>query len=402
MIKEIFKSIIFFLLSIIIKIFIFIIDIIYNFIQFIRKRKKHKIAMLSRQSNEIPLNFALLIEEIKKQDKDADIYISCKRFTPSISYIFHIVKDLWHLSNSKIAIIDGYSIPICNFTNKRLTVFQIWHSFGSMKSFGKNTVGKKNGRSHFLEKTFNMHKNYDYIFASSKAYSKNLVSGFGYTEDKCIICPLPVIDVLSKRKKIYNYIEKKDEYKKISKRLNNKKKTILYAPTTRNNVDVLRNAIFDILDIIDFTKYNFILKMHKNEKMAFTQSDIDKYLKNKYNKLDGICAYIDNESSTLEYILNSDILISDYSCVIYEAMVAGLKVFLYIPDYNEYIKNTGLEVNLKEEFASIYAENKRDLKRIIEERYPNKKMNQIKNKYVVENKKVTETMVKIILERGRE
>lgn len=401
MIKEKIKEFLLIILFCVIKIIIFLIDIIYNITQIFRKRKNHKICMLSRQSNDITLNFSLLKEEIEKQDKEAEIYISCMRFKFSFKYIINIIKDLWNLSNSKIAIIDGYSIPICNFTNKKLKVFQIWHSFGSMKSFGKNTVGKKNGRSLFVEKAFNMHKNYDYIFASSKAYSKNLVSGFGYGEENCIICPLPVVDVLNRKKKLYNYIRKNEEFEKINKKLDKKKKTILYAPTTRNDFETLESAIFDILDIIDFKKYNFVLKMHKNENINFSQKDIDKYLKNKYNNLNGINAYIDNNSLTLEYILISEILISDYSCVIYEAMEADTNVFLYIPDYNEYIKNTGLEVDLKKEFKDLYAEDKKTLKNILEKKYPKEKMEKIKNKYVTKNENSTETMVKIILEKGR-
>ncbi len=400
-ILNILKKILLFIIFCLVKVFFFVIDVFYNIIQLVRKRDKNKIAFLSRQLDEESINFKLLINEIKKQNENVHIYTSCMRTQYSFKYAFNILKDLWNLSNSSIAVIDGYSIPICNFTNKKLTVFQIWHSFGSMKSFGKNILDKKNGRSTFSEKTFNMHKNYDYIFASSNAYSKNLASGFGYDESKCIISPLPIVDILSSQKNMYDYKEKSDEFKAVEEKLDKSKETIVYAPTTRANTEDLRNIVFELLDIIDFNRYNLVIKTHKNDKLILTQEEIDKYLKEKYNDLKNINAYVDNKSLTAEYILISDILITDYSCAVYEAMVSGLKVFLFIPDYDKYIIDRGLEIDIKEEFKNVYAKDKNKLKNILEEDYPFKEIEKTKNKFVVKTKDATEDMAKIILEKGK-
>ncbi len=110
--------------------------------------KKNKITMLSRQSNNINIDFEMLIDELNNRDKNLDIEVLCRKIPQGlggkIKYCFFIIKCLYHISTSKVCIVDGYSIPISALKHKKeLMVIQIWHAMGAIKQFGRQVLRKK-------------------------------------------------------------------------------------------------------------------------------------------------------------------------------------------------------------------------------------------------------------------
>ena len=269
--------------------------------------QKNKITMLSRQSNDINIDFKMLLDEFSNQDKNIKVKVLCKEVPKNIigriKYCFFLIICLYHISTSKVCIIDGYSIPIsCLKHKKDLKIIQIWHSLGAIKQFGKQVIGKKEGSKSEISKIMKIHQNYDYVLCASDATREFYKQGFGVDESKIIKLGMPRID----------YLLGKDE--KINKKIENlykdypnlkEKKTILYVPTFRQGKSV---HIYDLINSVNTDEYNLIIKLHPLDKTI---------VDSKYT--------INNKYSTFDLLKIADYVITDYSALSLETSILDNK-----------------------------------------------------------------------------
>ena len=98
-------------MSILIRLFKIIMNIIYFFIKLFPT--KNKITMISRESNKEIIDFKLLREEIEKRN-DFKVVVLCKKLEGNIfnkiGYFFHMFRQMYHIATSKVVILDTYCI----------------------------------------------------------------------------------------------------------------------------------------------------------------------------------------------------------------------------------------------------------------------------------------------------
>ena len=352
-----------------IKVVTIILNIIYFFIKLFRT--KNKITFISRQSNKPSLDFELIDKEIKKHNKYRTI-ILCKKlegkenasFISLIKYGFHMFKQIYHIATSKVVILDSYCIPISILKHKKsLKVIQIWHSVGTMKKFGYDIIDQEEGNSSKMTKIMKMHKNYDVILCAGEGYRHDLARQFGYPEDKIEIIPLPRLDLLYDKK----YIEKTKEkiFKKYTILKN--KKNIIYVPTFRNDEKKLEIHINKLIKLIDYNKYNLIIKLHPLSKINISDKRV----------------IIPDDFNSMEMILVSDYVITDYSCILYEAGFINKPLYFDAFDYEEYNKNRSLNLDYFKELPGVVTKNIEEIINSIEnDKYDYKKLKTFINKYI--------------------
>ena len=370
----------------IMKIGILFLNIIYFFIKLLPT--KNKITMISRQSDTKTIDFSLLEKEIYNRDKRYKVVILCHKLDGGIAstlknkikYFFHMFKQMYHIATSKVVILDSYCIVISILKHKRkLKIIQIWHSMGTMKKFGYSVLGLSEGSNVKLAHTMKMHKNYNYIFASGDAYRKHLSLGFNTDINKILVYPLPRYDLL-KNNSIQNEYKNKiiNQYPIIKN-----KKNILYCPTFRKKESNFEDAVNKLINCIDTRKYNLIIKLHPLSKIKI---DIKKK---------GII--IDKNFSTLEMLSISDYVISDYSCIIYEAAVKGIPLYFYNYDMDTYIDSRGLAIDYYNELPGKISSNPIEIVKAIEnEKYDYLKLKKFSDKYVKPTKNATKDIVDFI------
>ena len=297
---------------ILIKIFIILINIVYFFFKFLPA--KNKVVMISRQSNQVNVDFKLLGKELEKKYK---VVYLCKtldggvksKLKTRIKYGFHMFRQMYHLSTSRVCILDSYCPTVSILKHKKkLTIIQIWHSIGTMKLFGYGILNKNEGSNYKVAKAMKMHKNYTYVCASSGAYKEHLSKGFDMPINRIKTFTLPRVDLLNDKK--YETQIRKDIYKKYP--ILKKKISVVYAPTFRKNESSFNKHLDELIKEFDFDKYNLVLKLHPLSKVK---------VKNHKNVI------IDNDFSTFDMLFIADKLISDYSCVIYEAGVRNIPLY---------------------------------------------------------------------------
>lgn len=162
---------------------------VYFFIKLITRQKK-QVVFLSRQYNDISLNYAGVIDLLEEEG----ITYKCvckkvlssindsvrtqgnysngqtffkkilKNFKESLSYYFSLYSQMRLIAESKVVIVDGYNIVVSLLKHKKGTkVIQMWHALGAIKQFGYQSIGKKDGINSDMARILKMHNNYDYI-----------------------------------------------------------------------------------------------------------------------------------------------------------------------------------------------------------------------------------------------
>ena len=182
------------------KIGIAILNVIYFFIKLF-PIQKNKITFISRQTNEIPIDFKMLINELKNNNPNVKIVTLCKKLEDGlinkIKYAFYMLVQMYNIATSKVVILDSYCIPVCILKQKKkLVVIQIWHALGSLKKFGYSTLGKKDGRDEKLAKVMKMHHNYTYILTSSNSSKEPFREAFNAKLEQMKVMNLPRVDFL--------------------------------------------------------------------------------------------------------------------------------------------------------------------------------------------------------------
>lgn len=290
--------------------------------------KENKILFCSRQSNDVPLDFRLLQEELKKRNKDIEYIMICRNIGRGlkdyVKFFNLLLKSMYHLATCKVCVLDSYWPPVSLLHHKEsLTVIQIWHAIGKIKKSGHASVGAKSGRSRAYARMLNMHENYDYIIAGAAEWNEYYCGSFNVSEEKLLNYGLPRIDYLintedDNRKRFF------DENPQFEG-----KKIILYAPTFRRN---LESKWDKIIDGVDYGKYVLIIKNHPSQRI--------------YGQKPTENVYYFDDWKTIDLIAVCDYIITDYSAIALEAAVLNKKTYYWVYDYEEYLEHNGLNIDL--------------------------------------------------------
>lgn len=330
--------------TIAIHIFKGILQFIYFFLKILPTNNK-KIVFISRQTNDINIDFSMIRDEIHKRDKNIKMIFLCKRIEGNIlnkiEYIFTIIKQMYHLSTSKVAIIDSYCIPVCILKHKKsLTILQIWHSIGKIKKSGYQTLDTKSGRSKKLAELMCMHKNYTNIIAGGTAFDKYYEEGFNVKKDILLHYGLPRIDYLLNNEQKF----KKEVLKKYPEFKN--KKIVYYVPTFRKYEIDGPDKMFKEYNKTDFI---LIVRGHPNQPLNFDHNTI----------------YECPEFKNIELLAVADYVITDYSSICLEAAILNKKVLFYVYDYDKYMKENGINLDATKVLPTCTSKNIKDIFKII-------------------------------------
>lgn len=343
-----------------------------------------KITFISRQSDVPSDDFRLLDRELKRRGVKTVMLCRSLRKTAAgmVSYCFHMLRQMYHMAGSKVLILDGYCIAASMLRHKKsLSIVQIWHSMGSMKDFGYTAMGKEEGTSYELAKAMKMHCNYDYVLISSEAYKQSMVDGFQCEAEKIYISPLPRLDLLTGQEYARQIQEK--IYKAYGNLKN--KKNILYCPTFRKGDESgLKKALESLMDSVNAQEYNLIVKLHPLSQIVIKGGE----------------AVTAGEFSTFDMIFVADYVISDYSCVVYEAAVRNIPLYFFAFDLEQYEGNRGLAIDYINECPGIVSQNAEEIVRSIESGiYDMQALKAFADKYVYPTKHATKDMADFILNR---
>ena len=169
-----------------------------------------------------------------------------------------------------------------------------------------------------------MHKNYDYVIAGAPYWNKYYCESFHVDESVLLNYGLPRIDYLldTEAANIRKFYSEFPQFKG--------KTIILYAPTFRRK---MKSGWKKIIEAARGEDFILIIKTHHLE--------TDKHGRNEKNII-----YPDNWN-TLDLFAVCDYFITDYSAAALEAAVLRRRTYYWTYDYDEYMENNGLNLDLK-------------------------------------------------------
>jgi CDP-ribitol ribitolphosphotransferase len=268
---------------------------------------------------------------------------------------------MYHIATSKACVIDSYIIPISVLKHKKdLIVIQIPHGMGAIKKVGYQVVNKGEGDDQEVAEAMQMHKNYDYVIANGPEAGKWYVEGYKINPETINLAGMPRIDYLKNTKDIID-----PKVKKMCPTLD-EKKTIVYIPTFRKGKNVKTE---ELINEIDYDKYNLIITCHPNNIITSENPNV----------------VISTDEDVLyeEWIKVCDFFITDYSSVVFEAILLDKPIYLYVYDFDEYKKSRGLNLDWFNEIPEYTSKNAKELLKIIDkDNYDLSKLDDIKDRYL--------------------
>ena len=298
--------------------------IMYPIVQlFVRTNDKY-VLFLSDSRNDFSGNFAFVRDELVKRNKYKIIGIFKKSLKKKRN-IKDIFRLLYYFAKCKYIFVDDFYpaiYPVHFRKNKRIV--QLWHAMGAYKTVGYARMGKPGGPKGLTL----THRNYTDTIVSSESIRKDYAKAFGISIDKVHAWGIPRTDIFFDEEYAKNI--KKSLYKKYPKLKN--KKVILFAPTFRGVGQGSAYYDFNWIDLKRIKKeyskdYVCIFKLHpfiKNRpEYDFTKDDF----------------YLDlsSEREINDLLFITDVLITDYSSVIFEYSLFERPVIFFTPDYDDYI-----------------------------------------------------------------
>lgn len=239
----------------------------------------------------------------------------------------------YHVATSKNIFLDNIFLPFA-YTKfkKNVNIVQLWHGTGTIKKFALNT---EVGEIRDLAKSSSV-KNTHLIVGSQKMVPI-YKSAFQMDLNKIYPIGTPRTDIFFNENLINEKI--KEFYENYPELTN--KKLILYAPTFRdeeykkklNNSSENIDINTEILKILNYLPedYILILRLHPYISNRFSLKELN--LSKKIEKrVFNLSKY--NEVNTLLFV--SDVLITDYSSIIFEYSLLNKKMIFYPYDLKEF------------------------------------------------------------------
>ena len=363
-------------MSILINIAIGIMKIIYAVLKLLPV--KDKITFISRQGDRASLDFRMLAKEIKREHPEYETVMLCRMLRSGIfaklSYCFHMIRQMYHMATSKALILDSYCIAASVLTHRRsLLVIQMWHSVGTMKKFGYSILDRPEGSSSKIAKLMKMHRGYSYVLCAGEGYRAHLAEGFDIPEDRIVIYPLPRVELLQDEEYIK---EKRAEifagYPELDTSVTGKK-NIVYVPTFRKEDDEdFDRAVNSLADSLDSSEYTLVVKAHP----------LAGYHGQKFDTRGRFLTC--DEFTSMDLLLIADAVVSDYSCIIYEAAVLMKPLYFYTYDYDSYMSTRDIYMDYEKEIPGPMAGDAGSLAKAISEMdgYDYVKLSAFLKKYV--------------------
>ena len=249
------------------------------------------------------------------------------------SAVLRIAMRSYRVATSRVVIVDDYFFPIYPVKKRSgVTIIQVWHACGAFKRFGRATLASEWGADETFLKLVPIHANYDLTLVSSSSIAQIYADAFGQPVEKITAAfGIPRTDALvtSPRR------DATERGVRARLGLTENHTTILYAPTFRG-ADLKGAAAPELLDIAALyrelgDRYRLILRLHPFVKSA---------MRIPY-EAKGFVVDASREPDVNEVMLAADILVTDYSSIIFEYALLNRPMAFLAPDLAAYERERG-------------------------------------------------------------
>lgn len=242
----------------------------------------------------------------------------------------------WLLASTDVILLDDYQPIIYRVDDPRTRIVQLWHASGAFKTVGYSRVGKPGGPSPYSR----IHRNYTHAIVSSDLDVPFYAEAFGIPEASVVPTGIPRMDrFFDEAARAAGRAEALALFPAAEGRM-----TILFAPTFRGDT---RTATYD-LGRVDLAALHalavqkdavVIFKLHPfvRQRVRIPEPFRDRLF-------DGTDAPIDVN----DLLFAVDLLITDYSSIVFEYSTLGRPMLFFAYDLDEYIAERDFYIPFEE------------------------------------------------------
>lgn len=329
----------------------------------------NRVTFMSGRRDEIGGN-PLFVYNLLKDRDDIDFRFLMFSDPAGHSKIKNIVKFLRLYATSRVVIVDDY-FRLLNLVDKRegVKLFQLWHACGAFKTFGFTRLGKKGGP----KQTDPNHRMYDYAIVSSQEIAKHYAEGFGLSDENVVATGIPRTDIFMDKEYADNI---RNGFYERYPQLENKK-IMLFAPTFRGNGQMSAfypTSAFSPVEVYEQLKgeYSIIIKLH-----PFCQERFE--IPEEYKD---VIIDLSDDDELNDLLFVTDLLVTDYSSVVFEASLLNIPMMFYAFDLYDYISSRDFYYDFEGFVPGKIVFSQRELVECIEEKdFEAQKVEGFKNKF---------------------
>lgn len=300
--------------------------------------RQNLVGFLSRQSNTPSEDFRRLGTACEELDGWSVAYLNRMLeggLGAKVSYLFHMLSEVRLLARCRICFVEGYNptLSMLHLKSEGIgsgipnttaptepVVIQLWHASGAFKKFGYQTLGTAQGRSLEDARVFHMHRNYSWVVCSGESVRGVYAEALGYPRDRVVALGRASDDAL------FDPAERERSRTRVKEALPalvaTDKPVVLLAPTLRRGDEP---RPFDGL------------------RAQLEGSDLARRCELVWS--DHPVVERDKALATSDLMRVADLVVTDYSSVVYDAAQLEIPFAFYVPDIEAYRVSPGLNAD---------------------------------------------------------
>ncbi|MEI7744167.1 MAG: CDP-glycerol glycerophosphotransferase family protein [Chloroflexota bacterium] len=297
-------------------------------------------------------NLAIIGEELRRRHPDLEVVTVSMyrpaRFLGRFAPLLGAVRSGYHLATARVVVVDDYYFPMYVVRPRPGTMrIQVWHAAGAFKMFGYSVVAKRFGADLDMIRHVRLHSNYSLALVSSMSVARHYAEAFDQPPGLFTSrIGFPRADILvDPARKAAGEARARAAFPGLEGRT-----VVLYAPTFRGET-IGRARYEDLLDLEELHRvlgdgYAVLLRRHPfvRERPMIPQG------------LEGFAIEASAYPDVNELMLISDILVTDYSSVIYEFALLGRPILFLAPDEQAYELERGFYFDFRAEAPGLIVE----------------------------------------------
>jgi teichoic acid ribitol-phosphate primase len=252
-------------------------------------------------------------------------------FFGKLAYLVRLARGMYYLCTSALFVVDNAYFPIHVAPHRRgTTVVQVWHAAGALKRFGLDTIVPP----HEPERTF-LHRHYDYVVASSEETRPRYAAALRTPLERVLPLGSPRTDLFFDPDAV---ADARRHLLSLHPTLENRR-VVLYAPTFRGRGERKRAAPgLDARRLRELLPPEFalVLKTHPNLHTGPAATA-------------GYDVIVDPTTEINDVFTVTDVLVTDYSSVVFDWALTGRPLVLLVGDLEEYEADPGLYLDYRTE-----------------------------------------------------
>jgi CDP-ribitol ribitolphosphotransferase len=247
-----------------------------------------------------------------------------------------VVRSLqagYHLATAKVVVVDDYYFPLYVVTPREGTIaVQTWHASGAFKKFGYSVGDKGFGLDAATADRIRIHSNYDVCLIGSMNAAPAYAEAFGQPLERFRAdLGIPRTDVLFGEERTAATIASLRQRYAIP----TDRRVILYAPTFRGQrvTEARFPTDLDLALLHERLGEDHVVLVRSH---PLVQEDA-----RPGASLGGFAIDVSDHPDVNELLLVSDVLVTDYSSVIFEYALLGRPMLFFAPDLDAYERERG-------------------------------------------------------------